>query len=173
MAAARGDVVARSRVTRHRRDAYDSRAYTSDRLLPADIEADRGLRAAVSRGKNVLVEVCDEFLDEPRFGGAVYEHAVATCLRDKYATRQAEIVVVGGDEALAFVLRERSHLFPQVPLVHMGVTQSFLQSVRDEPPNLLGVPIRYDYTGTIEQALRSHPQAKRLVVINRLGRDRS
>jgi C4-dicarboxylate-specific signal transduction histidine kinase len=139
--------------------------YSSDRLLPADIEADRGLRAAVSRGNKVLVEVCDEFLDEPRFGGAVYEQAVATYLRDKYASRPPEIVVVGGDEALAFALRERRYLFPQVPLVHMGVTQSFLQSIRDPPRDLLGVPIQYDYTGTIEQALRSHPQATKLVVI--------
>ena len=139
--------------------------YTSDRLLPADVEADRGLRAAVSRVNNVLVEVCDEFLDEPRFGGAVYEQAVATYLRDKYASRPPEIVVVGGDEALAFALRQRPQLFPQVPLVHMGVTRSFLQSIRDKPPDLLGVPIQYDYAGTIEQALRSHPQAKKLVVI--------
>jgi signal transduction histidine kinase len=139
--------------------------YTSDRLLPADIEADRGLRAAVSRGNNALVEVCDEFLDEPRFGGAVYEEAVATYLHDKYASRPPEIVVVGGDEALAFALRQRPHLFPQVPLVHMGVTRSYLQSIRDQPPELIGVPIQYDFTGTIEQALQSHPRAKQLVVI--------
>jgi signal transduction histidine kinase len=139
--------------------------YTSDRLLPADVEADRGFRAAVGRINNVLVEVCDEFLDEPRFGGAEYEKSVATYLRDKYASRPPEIVVVGGEEALAFALRQRPQLFPQVPLVHMGVTQSFLQSIRDKPPDLLGVPIQFDYAGTIQEALRMHPQAKKLVVI--------
>ena len=139
--------------------------YTSDRLLPADIEGDRGLRDAVTRSTNIVVDVCDEFLDEPRFSGAAYEQSVATYLHDKYAPRPPEIVVVGGDEALDFALRQRPHLFPQVPLVHMGVTRSFLQSIRDKPPDLIGVPIQYDYTGTIEQALRSHPQAKKLVVI--------
>jgi len=139
--------------------------YTSDRLLPADIEADRGLRAAVGRDNNVLVDVCDEFLDEPRFGGAAYEQAVATYLHDKYASKPPEIFVVGGDEALGFALRQRPHLFPHVPLVHMGVTRSFLKSIRDEPPGLIGVPIQFDYTGTVEQALRSHPGAKKLVVI--------
>ena len=139
--------------------------YTSDRLLPADIEADRGFRAALSSVKNILVEVCDEFLDEPRFGGAVYEQAVATYLHDKYGSRPPEVVVVGGDEALAFTLRQRAQLFPKAPLVHMGVTRSFLQSIRDKPPDLLGVPIQYDYIGTVEQALRSHPQANKLAVI--------
>jgi signal transduction histidine kinase len=137
--------------------------YTSDRLLPADVEGDRGFRAAVSRVNHAVVDVCDEFLDEPRFGGTAYEQSVATYLRDKYASRPPEIVVVAGDEALDFLLRQ--HLFPQVPWVHMGATRSFLQSIRDKPPNLLGVPLEFDYTGTIEQALRSHPQARKLVVV--------
>ena len=139
--------------------------YSNGRLLPANVEGDRGLRAAVTSIGEGRVELFDEFLDEPRFGGASYEQTVATYLRDKYASRPPEIVMVGGDVALAFVLRNRTQLFPSAPVVHMGVSRSFLQSIQNKPADLIGVPIEYDFSGTIDQALRWHPLARKLVVV--------
>jgi signal transduction histidine kinase len=139
--------------------------YSNDRLLPANVEGDRGLRAAVTGVRGGRVELFDEYLDEPRFGGASYEQTVATYLRDKYASRPPEIVMVGGEAALAFVLRNRMQLFPSAPVVHMGVSRSFLQSIQNKPTDLIGVPIEYDFSGTIDQALRWHPLARKLVVV--------
>lgn len=139
--------------------------YSNDRLLPANVEGDLGLREAIAGLRNGQVELFDEYLDEPRFGGPSYEQTVATYLRDKYASRPPEIVIVGGEVALAFVLRNRMQLFPSAPVVHMGVPRSFLQSIQNKPTDLIGVPIEYDFSGTIEQALRWHPLARKLVIV--------
>ena len=44
--------------------------YSNGRLLPANVEGDRGLREALSGGAGPAVNVFDEFLDVPRFTGA-------------------------------------------------------------------------------------------------------
>ena len=75
------------------------------------------------------------------------------------------MLVVGGEEALTFLLRHRAELFPQAPVVHMGVARLFLRSLPPLPADVVGVPIEYDFSGTIDQALCWHPQARRLVVV--------
>jgi signal transduction histidine kinase len=140
--------------------------YSDDRFLPANIEADRGLRAAIAKADAGLVELFEEHLDQAHFGGSPgYEQALFTYLHDKYASRAPEIVVIGGNEALDFVLRNRMRLFPQAPVVHMGVDASFLRSIPDLPTDVIGVPVETDASGTIDQALRWHPLVRRLVVV--------
>jgi C4-dicarboxylate-specific signal transduction histidine kinase len=140
--------------------------YSDDRFLPANVEADRGLRAAVVDPVGAYVELFEEHLDHAHFSAPTgYEQTVVTYLHDKYASRVPEIIVVGGDDALDFVLRNRKRLFPQAPVVHMGITRSFLQSISNRPADLIGVPTAFDASGTIDQALRWHPLARRLVIV--------
>ena len=137
--------------------------YENNRLLPANVEADRGLnRVIASLGSPV--EVSAEFLDYPRFGGETYIRTISTYLREKYQAHPPAVVVAGGNGALEFLLRNRQALFPGAPLVHMGVDKPFLDAVA-LPGDVYGVPVRYDPAGTVAQALRWHPKATRLVVI--------
>jgi hypothetical protein len=53
------------------------------RLLPANIEAERGLRRALGSSADRHVELYVEFLDVPRFKGESYVHAVAAFLRQR------------------------------------------------------------------------------------------
>jgi hypothetical protein len=78
--------------------------------------------------------------------------------------RPPDAIVVGGESALGFLLRNRAKLFSLIPVVHMAVATSFLQSMAPLPADVVGVPIEYDFSGTIDQALRWHPRATRLVV---------
>jgi signal transduction histidine kinase len=140
--------------------------YSDDRFLPANIEADRGLRTAILNAGGGQVELFDEHLDHPHFGAAPdYEQTISTYLRHKYASLAPAIFVVGGNEALDFVLRNRARLFPRAPVVHMGVDKSFLQSKSALPADVIGIPVEYDAIGTIDQALRWHPLARKLVIV--------
>ena len=140
--------------------------YSDDRFLPANIEGDRGLRAATVNPEGGRVELFDEHLDHSHFGGSPdYERTMLTYLHEKYARRPPEIIVAAGDEALDFVLRNRVRLFPRAPVVHMGVDRFFLQSLPNRPADVIGVPVAYDFSGTIDQALRWHPRARRLVIV--------
>jgi signal transduction histidine kinase len=143
--------------------------YASSRLLPANVKLDHGLRQTIQTSADRPVALFDEFLDVPRFGGQAYARTVATYLRDKYAIRPPAVIVVGNQEALSFVLENRAGLFPEVPVVYMSAPKSFLRSIPALPADVFGVPIEYDISSTIDQALRWHPRARRLVFVTGTG----
>jgi signal transduction histidine kinase len=139
--------------------------YSNGRLLPANVEGDRGLREALSGGAGPAVNVFDEFLDVPRFSGAAFQASMSTYLREKYAAQRPSVIVAGGPEALTFCLANRTELFPGVPIVHMAVSDVFLSKLGRLPADVQGVPIVYEFARTIEQALAWHPQARHLVLV--------
>ena len=139
--------------------------YPNSRLLPANIAFDSGLHQATAASPGQPIEVFSEFLDEPQFGGDRYELTVSTYLHEKYADRPPDAILVGGGDGLRFILRYRDRLFPAVPVVHAAVPRSTLQSIPTLPPDVVGVPIAYDYAGTVKQALQSHPRARHLIVV--------
>ncbi len=135
--------------------------YSNHRLLPANLEFEASLRETLANP----TELSAEFLDYPRFDGESYLRSLTAFLREKYALRPPTVLVAGGEEALVFLLRHRAELFPQVPVVHTAVARPFLSSLPPLPADVVGVPIQYDFPGTIDLALRWHPQARRLVVV--------
>ena len=139
--------------------------YSYGRLLPANIEGDRGLTAEFAARPDVPVTLFTEFLESERFSGEAYERAFLAYLRDKYALRPPKVIVVAGDEAMGFITRRRAELFPQVPIVHMAVEFTYLQSLGPLPPDVIGTARTFDFVRTVEQALRWHPRARHLVLV--------
>lgn len=137
--------------------------YSNNRLLPANVEGDRGFNEAIARSAEPVV-VSTEFLDYPRFGGDDYVRTVTTYLRDKYRALPPDVIVVAGEEAIDFVLENRAAFYPGVPVVHMGVNRGKIAEMT-LPEDVVGSPVEYEYAGTVEQALRWHPKATRLVVV--------
>lgn len=138
--------------------------YSHGRLLPANMEADRGLRETIL-GADPRVFLFDEFLDSARFPGPDHHLATRRYLREKYAARRPRVIVVGADDALRFLLQERSDLFPGVPVVHMGVSRAALRTLPELPTDVVGMPVSWDCGSTIQQALRWHPSARRVVIV--------
>ena len=139
--------------------------YSNGRLLPANVEADRGLREGLAAAVGPAANVFDEFLDVPRFGGAEFVETMSAFLRGKYATRAPDVIVAAGPDALAFCLQTRSRLFPGVPIVYLYVAEDKLAALGPLPADVSGIPIVYDFVRTIEQALAWHPKARHLVVV--------
>ena len=139
--------------------------YSNGRLLPANVEADRGLREGLAAAVGPAANVFDEFLDVPRFGGAEFVETMSAFLRGKYATRAPDVIVAAGPDALAFCLQTRSRLFPGVPIVYLYVAEDKLAALGPLPADVSGIPIIYDFVRTIEQALAWHPKARHLVVV--------
>ncbi len=139
--------------------------YSNGRLLPANVEGDRGLHQTVRPVADRQLMLYYEFLDAPRFGGSEFETTVAAYLREKYASQPPRVILAVGEEALGFLLRRRAELFARVPIVHAGIDQSRLRSLPPLPADVAGVAVRYDYSRTIDLALRWHPLARRLVIV--------
>jgi C4-dicarboxylate-specific signal transduction histidine kinase/ABC-type uncharacterized transport system substrate-binding protein len=138
--------------------------YSNNRLLPANVEFDRGLNEGAGGSAHDSPHFFAEFLDSPEFGGETYEARTAAYLKEKYAERSLQVVVAGGTPALAFLLRHRAEMLPGVPIVHGAVDRTYLEALT-LPADVIGVPIDYDIRGTIELALRLQPDASRLVVV--------
>ncbi|MDN8617929.1 ABC transporter substrate-binding protein [Variovorax ginsengisoli] len=97
--------------------------------------------------------------------GEAFDRNLATYLHEKYAHRPPRAIVVIGDPALNFILFHRPALFPGTPVVHVGIDKAYVQTLRPTQAQLLGVPVEYDFRGTVEQALHWHPGTRRLLVI--------
>jgi hypothetical protein len=139
--------------------------YSYNRLVPGNIEFDQGLSAEMTSGGAGSPRLFSEFLDTPEFHGEEYENLMATYLRGKYAKTPPDVIIALAGNALQFVLRHRAELFPGVPIVYAIVPNSALEALKPMPPDMVGIPGDYDFTGTIAQALLWHPKAKRLVMI--------
>lgn len=137
--------------------------YSSTRMLPQNVITDRGLREALDRPGKPRVEVFTEYLDVPRFTGDAYVRTVATYLREKYSMLPPQVIVASGDTALAFLLKNRAYLFPDVPVVALGATS--VQTPGPLPTDVVGSPLQLDSLRTITLAFRLHPSATHLVLV--------
>jgi len=138
--------------------------FSSHRLLPANLDAERGLREASPAGTTPGVELFSEFLGAPSFEGELYEARTARYLQDKYAGLQVKAIVALGQGALEFLLRHRQDTFPDVPVVYGGVARDVVNRLA-LPPGFIGTPLEHDVGGTVDLARQLHPQADRLVVV--------
>jgi signal transduction histidine kinase len=139
--------------------------YSNNRLVPANIEVDHGLSDALMRDGDRSIRTYSEFLDRPEFGGDAYEDLVVAYLHGKYATTPPDVIVTVSNDALSFVVRHRAQLFPRAPIVSAVASTATLRGISPMPADIVGVPNDYDYSGTISEALRLQPTARRLVVV--------
>ncbi|MDM0071791.1 ATP-binding protein [Variovorax sp. J31P207] len=139
--------------------------YSNGRLVPGNVEVEAGLRSAIESSAERPVHFFNEFLDNPDFVGDRYERTMTRYLRDKYTDRPPAIVVAVARDSLDFVLRHRDDLFPGVPVVHAAVFTTFPTPLPALPLDVVGVPVGYEITGSLEQALRWHPGTERLVFV--------
>jgi signal transduction histidine kinase len=139
--------------------------YSNSRLLPGIAAVDRGLRDALAGDSALPIRLFSEFLDSPEFGGAAYERTLVGYLNRKYSDQRPQALLAVSDAAFVFLVRHRQELFPEVPLLYASVAPEVLREFAASAQDLVGVPVRYDFAGTIEQALHWHPKARRLVII--------
>jgi len=138
--------------------------YSNGRLVGGNVDVEQGLSSTLVDAPNRRIQIYSEFL-ESEFADPSYEATVTTYLREKYARHRPDVIVAVARPSLGFVLRQRARLFPEVPVVHAAVFNFYLDSLRPLPAGVVGVPVEYDPAGTIEQALRWHPSAERLVMV--------
>jgi signal transduction histidine kinase len=139
--------------------------FSNNRLLPANLEIDRGMRETIVSPADRKVELAAEFLDYPAFAGQLYEKTFVTYLREKYAARTPHILVIAGKFAFEFLHRHRTGLFPEIPALFIAVDKSVVETHQPLTVNTIGIPVEYDFAGTVQQALRWHPHARRLMVV--------
>ena len=127
----------------------------------SDAEFD-GIRSMLDSGP-YEIDLQVEYLDAKKYNTAPVIQGLYEVFLKKFAGERFDVVIVSDDDALIFALHSRPTLFPGVPIVFCGVND-----LRDEQMaegNLTGVVESFDLAGTIDVALRLHPEKRRMVVI--------
>jgi signal transduction histidine kinase len=136
----------------------------TDVMLPASLVEDGIVRTTLSNTEGLSVELYSEGLDAFRFRSEEYESELVAFFRRKYGERSPDVVVALSDAALAFLIRHRTRLWPEAPVVFSSVERDFLDR-QPLPPWATGVLEEMDVAGTIALAERLRPGLRRVVVV--------
>jgi len=138
--------------------------YSYQSVLPANIEWDGAIRAALKGTAAEPIEFYTEFLDLAQFPDQSYLQSLINLLQNKYARRKIDLLMPMGDLAFHFLLAQREVLFPGVPMVFCGAESNEVQALK-RPNATTGVVTWVDVPGTLAAALKLHPQTRQLVLV--------
>jgi signal transduction histidine kinase len=133
------------------------------RLLPSVVLADQGVKARLAAAVP-RVQVQTEHLDLSQVPDPSYVDHLRDFLRHKHAGRRFDAVIAVGIDAFRFAVAQRPTLFPDVPLVFCGVTETVLRSV-PVPDDVAGVLTRPDVSQTVRVMRALHPGLRRVLVL--------
>lgn len=121
-------------------------------------------KASVRAHLSMPVNFNIEYLESTRFGDDGYRRSVSEALRHAYSKPRIDLVVVGSYPALRFVLDYRERMFRGVPLVFVGVDRTRIEGQKVWQ-GVTGITSTADVRGSLNLALRFHPDTQNVVVL--------
>jgi PAS domain S-box-containing protein len=106
-----------------------------------------------------------EYMDTKRFWQPDYAAQFPEIYRRKYLYHRFDAIVATDNNAFDFLRRYRDELFPGVPVVFCGVNY-FHQSDLAGHGKFTGISEEADVKATLDLALRLHPDAQHIYVVN-------
>ena len=123
-----------------------------------------GVKAALgAAGGNVELHI--EYMDTKRHWGEGYLESLRAVYGEKYRTQRPDLVIASDDAAFTFLAAHHDDLFPGVPVVFCGLN-AFDDTMLEGRPLFTGVVEVFDAEGTLDAALRIHPETRRVLIIN-------
>jgi len=110
------------------------------------------------------VDLSIEYMDTKRLVDDKYFNLLFEIYKHKYAHSKFDCIIALDDNAFDFALKHHEELFPEIPIVFGGVNYFEDSSVIGHR-QVTGVVEIIDHRGTIEVALRLHPDTQRLLII--------
>lgn len=137
--------------------------FSHDRLLPANIEIEKGFREALAE-RAEPVEVSAEFLDIVHFPDQAQQQAFMRFLNERYATHAPDLVVVFGPQSHAVLAAHRQQLFPDKPVVIGAVDAGRIDS---EPhlPNTVVQPAEWTVAPILRELPKCRPDLRKVLLV--------
>ncbi len=111
---------------------------------------------------NVYFQV--EYMDTKHNFGADYLEMLHELFRYKYVRLKFDVVVTADDAAFNFLLEHRQELFHGAPMVFCGLND-YSPGILESQEDITGIVEHGDVKGTLQLALRLHPEARQLAII--------
>lgn len=110
-------------------------------------------------------EIHVEYLDAKRLPPKTFSPLFDDTLRHKFPNTQPSVILVSDDPAFDLMLSLREKHFPGVPLIFCGVNKFRDERIAGHAA-VTGVAEDFNIKETVEIALKLHPNAKHMAVIN-------
>ena len=123
------------------------------------------LKSSLRSHLTVPVNFNVEYLDSVRFEDAGYRKSLSETLHHAYKDAKLDLVIVQGYPALHFLLDYRDLMFPGVPIVFISVVPERIHGQKISP-GVTGVTTTVDVRGSLNLALRFHPDTQNVVLIS-------
>lgn len=125
----------------------------------------KGFKEVMKPIENSL-EYYIEFMDTKRFSEAEQIERFSRMIREKYRENKFDLIVVSDNDALNFLKKNYKTLFYGTPVVFCGINNFSDETIRNFRDWFTGVAEETDITKTIEIALKLHPNAHEVYLIN-------
>jgi PAS domain S-box-containing protein len=139
--------------------------YWESKDFPGNARFDKSFQGGLRSAPAGTVEYYSEYLESNRFPGENQALVLRDYLLQKYARRHIDVIVAVSDIARDFLLKYRSELFTDVPIVFVGVFRPKPEAIA-AGSGLTGVFGKNEYKGTVDLALRLHPGTEQVAVIS-------
>ena len=124
---------------------------------------DQGIKDKFKKSQ-LKVAFKTEYLDTKNYNSQEYFTNLYQIYRQKYSAKKFDLIIASDDYALNFLLKYKSELFPDTPVVFCGINN--FNNVKSQlNQNYTGVVEKINFTDTIEIALKLHPNKNRVVAI--------
>ena len=110
------------------------------------------------------IDMAIEHLDMRRYTGKAYEQKKAAFLSAKYRRKAQDLIIISDDEALDFLFRVRSDLFPGVPVVFCGINNFTPERIAGQS-NITGVNEGLSIARNIDLGLKLFPDTKHIYAV--------
>ena len=123
------------------------------------------LKSSLRSHVTVPVNFSVEYLDSVRFEDASYRKSLSETLHQAYKDAKLDLVIVQAYPALRLLLDYRDQMFPGVPIVFISLAPDRIHGERIWP-DVTGVTTSVDVRGSLNLALRLHPDTQNVVLIS-------
>jgi len=128
--------------------------------MPAFPQIDEVLQRTMRRGLGEKLDYYSEALDINRFSAPHYRLALYEFLRHRYQDREIDLIIAVGESASQFAAQYGAQLFPEAPVVVLGIAQ------HPHAPNFTGFYQTLDIKGSLDLALRLQPAVRQVFVVS-------
>src|ERR1044072_6636728 len=139
--------------------------FTHQSDQPAQVILEQAMRSPLRAGSRARLELYSEYLDAVRTPLDEYEKELVVQLQRKYGGKKFDLLIPVNLPALKLLLRNRTTLFSESPIVFLVLDQQNLDGLT-LGPNVTGAWGESNFKANLEFALKLHPATKRVVVIS-------
>jgi signal transduction histidine kinase len=139
--------------------------YWDNKEFPGNIKFEESFKTRLQLGQRGDLEYFPEYFEFSRFPEENQQLSYRNYLQSKYADRQVDVVVASADAPLNFLLKNRTELFPNSPIVFVA-TDPPNPAALASGPGATGIHYHNAYKETLDLAVRLQPHTKHVFVVS-------